>query len=180
VDGYDIKRATLKSLHQQMGIVLQDSFLFSGTVMENIRYGLLEATDEEVEAAARSIGSHQFIQHLRDGYQTQVGERGASLSQGERQLICLTRALLADPGILILDEATSAIDLHTEAMLQQAVAQVVAGRTSFVVAHRLSTVRGADKIVVVKGGRIVEQGTPQELLARAGDYAQMYREFIGH
>lgn len=180
VDGYDIKRATLKSLHQQMGIVLQDSFLFSGTVMENIRYGLLEATDEEVEAAARTIGSHPFIQELRDGYQTQVGERGASLSQGERQLICLTRALLADPGILILDEATSAIDLHTEAMLQRAVAQVVAGRTSFVVAHRLSTVRGADKIVVVKDGRIVEQGTPQELLARAGDYAQMYREFIGH
>ena len=180
IDGYDIKKFTLKSLHKQMGIVLQDSFLFSGTVMENIRYGRLEATDEQVEAAARAIGSHPFIQRLGDGYQTQVGERGASLSQGERQLICLTRALLADPRILILDEATSGIDVRTEAMLQEAVAQVVAGRTSFVVAHRLSTVRGADKILVVKEGRIVEKGTPRELLAREGDYSRMYEEFIGH
>jgi len=178
VDGYDIKRATLKSLHQQMGIVLQDAFLFSGTVMDNIRYGRLEATDEEVVAAAKAIGSHEFIQGLRDGYQTQVGERGASLSQGERQLICLTRALLARPRILILDEATSAIDLHTEALLQQAVAKVVVGRTSFVVAHRLSTIRGADRVLVVEDGRIVEEGSPQELLAQGGDFARMYEEFL--
>ncbi len=177
VDGSDLREVTLDSLHSQMGIVMQDSFLFSGTVMDNIKYGRPGASDEEVIELARKLGSHDVIMNLSEGYQTQVQERGQSLSQGERQLICFTRALVADPRILILDEATSAVDVQMEEHLQQALYTLLAHRTSFVVAHRLSTIREADQVLVVEDGRIVERGTHPTLLARGGRYAQMYAEF---
>lgn len=174
VDGYDISQVTQQSLRRQMGIVLQDPFLFSGTVRENIRFGRLEATDEEVEAAAQAIGADEFIRKLRLGYETPVEEGGIILSVGQRQLISFARALLADPRILILDEATSSVDTQTEQIIQNALARLLKGRTSFVIAHRLSTVVNADRIVVVDHGAIVEQGTHQELLAKGGLYQQMY------
>ena len=174
VDGNDISQVTQQSLRRQMGIVLQDPFLFSGTVRENIRFGRLEATDEEVEAAAKAIGADEFIRKLRLGYETPVEEGGIILSVGQRQLISFARALLADPRILILDEATSSVDTQTEQIIQEALARLLKGRTSFVIAHRLSTVVNADRIVVVDHGVIVEQGTHQALLAKGGLYQQMY------
>ena len=175
VDGVDVREVTAASLRRQMGIVPQNSFLFAGTVAENIRYGRLEATEAEVEAAARLVNAHDFISRLPQGYATLLGERGGTLSQGQRQLLAFARAVLADPRILILDEATSSVDTRTEVLIQQALAALLKGRTSFVIAHRLSTVRNADQVLVVDGGRIVERGTHRELLAKGGVYADLYR-----
>jgi ABC-type multidrug transport system fused ATPase/permease subunit len=175
IDGYDLREVTQQSLRKQMGIVLQDPFLFNGPVTENIRFGRLEATDDEIKAAAKAVGADEFITNLRQGYDTPVEEGGVMLSVGQRQLISFARALLANPRILILDEATSSVDTQTERTIQQALATLLKGRTSFVIAHRLSTVVSADRIVVIQGGRIVEQGTHSELLAKAGIYYQLYR-----
>lgn len=158
-----------------MGIVPQNSFLFSGTIRDNIRYGRLEATDAEVEEAARLARADEFIQRLPMGYDSPVGERGANLSQGQRQLVAIARALLADPRLLILDEATSSVDTRTELLIQQALQQLLRGRTSFVIAHRLSTIRHADLVLVIHNGRIVERGAHDDLLARNGLYAELYR-----
>jgi ABC-type multidrug transport system fused ATPase/permease subunit len=158
--------------------VLQENFLFAGTVMENIRYGRPHATDDEVVACARSIGSHRAVEALPHGYQTPVGERGESLSAGQRQLICFTRAMLADPRILILDEATSSVDTEAELQVQDALRRLTERRTCFIVAHRLSTVRRADRVLVIEAGRITESGTHADLLAARGRYAQMYMDFI--
>ena len=178
IDGTDIRDATQRSLHEQMGIVLQENFLFTGTVMDNLKYGRPETTDEEAIAAAVALGSHKTIEGLADGYQTDVRERGGAISHGERQLICFTRAMIADPRILILDEATSAVDTETEMLIQDALWKLMEGRTTFVVAHRLSTVRHADKILVIQNGRIVESGTHAELLLLGRTYAEMFEEFI--
>jgi len=174
VDGHDLSRVTQSSLREQMGIVLQDPFLFSGTVRENIRFGRLDATDEEVEAAAAAIGADEFIRQMRKGYETPVEEGGTILSVGQRQLISFARALLADPRILILDEATSSVDTQTELIIQEARNRLLKGRTSFVIAHRLSTVVNADRIVVVHDGQVVEQGKHQELLEKQGMYYNLY------
>ncbi|KPJ56594.1 MAG: hypothetical protein AMS16_02140 [Planctomycetes bacterium DG_58] len=178
VDDYDIRDVTMHSLRSQMGIVMQEPFLFSGTVMENIKFGRPEATDDEVHEAARAIGAHDILAGLRNGFETEVQERGEGLSGGERQLVCFTRAMVADPRILVLDEATSSVDTATELKIQEAVDHLVQRRTSFVAAHRLSTVRSADQVLVVQGGRIIERGTHTDLLARGGEYARMYREFL--
>ncbi len=175
IDGYDLRQVTQSSLRRQMGIVLQDPFLFNGTVIENIRFGRLAATDEEVKSAAQAVGAHDFIVHLQKGYHTPVEEGGAMLSVGQRQLISFARALLADPRILILDEATSSVDTQTERQIQEALARLLHGRTSFVIAHRLSTVTNAHHIVVIHNGRIVEQGKHAELLLRGGYYSRLYR-----
>lgn len=175
VDGHDLRDVQLASLRRQIGVVLQEPFLFSGTLRENIRYGRLEATDAEVEAAARAVGVDEFVATLPGGYEAQVRERGGRLSAGQRQLVALARALLCDPRILILDEATAAIDSRTEVAVQRALAQVLARRTAFVIAHRLSTVRDADLIVVLDRGRIVESGRHTELLAAGGAYAELVR-----
>lgn len=174
INGHDIRRVTQASLRVQLGIVLQDTFLFTGPLADNIRYGRLEATDEQVMAAAKAVGAHDFISKLPDGYQTQVEENGANLSMGQRQLISFARALLADPRLLILDEATSSVDTTTEKQIQQALDHLMEGRTSFVIAHRLSTIVNADQIVVLDHGRIVELGTHQQLLARRGYYYNLY------
>lgn len=175
VDGFDLRTVTQASLRRQMGIVLQDPFLFNGTVYENILFGRLDATETEVITAAQAVGAHEFILKLRNGYQTSVEEGGVVLSVGQRQLISFARALLADPRILILDEATSSVDTQTEQIIQRALATLFRGRTSFVIAHRLSTITSADKIVVIQDGRIVEQGTHAELLAQRGRYYELYR-----
>jgi ATP-binding cassette subfamily B multidrug efflux pump len=175
IDGYDLREVTQQSIRQQMGIVLQDPFLFNGSVGENIRFGRLEASNEEVEEAAKAVGAHDFIVNLRQGYDTPVEEGGVMLSVGQRQLISFARALLADPRILILDEATSSVDTQTERTIQLALARLLKDRTSFVIAHRLSTVVNANRIVVIQDGRIVEQGSHNELLAKAGVYYQLYR-----
>jgi len=174
VDGHDIRQVTQDSLRRQVGLVLQDTFLFSDTVLENIRYGRLDATDEECVAAARLANADQFIRRLPQGYQTQLSERAGNLSQGQRQLLAIARAVLANPRILILDEATSNVDTRTEAQLQEALLNLMKGRTSFVIAHRLSTIRNADQVLVIRDGRIVERGTHDSLLAQRGFYYQLY------
>jgi ATP-binding cassette, subfamily B, multidrug efflux pump len=174
IDGHDIRQVTRASLRRQLGIVLQDTFLFSGTIADNIRYGRLDASDEEVEAAARAVGAHDFIMRAPQGYATQVGENGVNLSVGQRQMVSFARALLADPRILILDEATSSVDTATEKLIEAGMARLMEGRTSFVIAHRLSTIVNADQIVVMDGGRIIEQGTHEELLAGGGRYYNLY------
>ncbi|WP_235941372.1 ABC transporter ATP-binding protein [Paenibacillus puerhi] len=170
IDGHDIRDVTLHSLRSQIGIVLQDTFIFSGTIRDNIRFGRLDATDEEVEAAAKAVRAHEFIVDLPLGYDTEVQERGNVLSMGQRQLLSFARALLADPQVLILDEATASIDTETEVKIQEALQTLLAGRTSFIIAHRLSTIRHADQIVVLDHGEIKEQGSHEELIARQGVY----------
>ena len=178
MDGIDLQRATLESLRQQIGIVTQDNFLFTGTVMENLRFGRAGATDDEVTEAARALGAHDVITRLEKGYETSVAERGSNLSAGERQLLCFVRAMVARPCILILDEATSAVDPHTEMLVQHALEKLFERRTSFVIAHRLSTVRHAHQTLVLRDGEIVERGTHDELLSRGGPYAKLYEEFV--
>lgn len=174
IDGKNVKDVEIESLRSQMGIMLQDTFLFSTTIMENIRYGKLDATDEEVIAAAKAVNVHEFIMKLENGYNTVVNERGSRLSVGQRQLISFARALLANPRILILDEATSNIDTFTERLVQKGIKKLLFGRTSFVIAHRLSTIRDADRIMVIDGGRIVEEGTHEELINLRGAYYNLY------
>jgi ATP-binding cassette subfamily B protein len=174
IDDLDIRRLQKASLRSQLGIVLQDTYLFSETVMENIRYGRLDASDEECIEAAQLANADQFIRRLPEGYQTRLSERGSNLSQGQRQLLAIARAVLSDPGILILDEATSSVDTRTEMRIQEALLRLMEGRTSFVIAHRLSTIRKADKVLVINGGRIIERGTHGELLLKRGFYYNLY------
>jgi ATP-binding cassette subfamily B multidrug efflux pump len=174
LDGTDSRSVTISSVRSQMGIMLQDTFLFSGTIMDNIRYGRLTATDEQVMEAARVVHAHDFIAGLKDGYATNVNERGTRLSMGQRQLISFARALLADPRILILDEATSSIDTETELLVQKGLARLLQGRTSFIIAHRLSTIRSATRIFYVDHGKILESGTHEELEKAGGAYARLY------
>ncbi len=175
IDGMDVRQATLESLRSQLGIMTQDNFLFSGTIRENIRYGRLEATDAEVEEAAKAVNAHDFIMELENGYDTVISERGAGLSIGQRQLLAFARTMVSKPGILILDEATSSIDTHTEILVQKGIDALLKGRTSFIVAHRLSTIRKADRIFVIDQGNILEAGSHEELLARKGAYWRLYR-----
>ncbi|MCZ2856251.1 MAG: ABC transporter ATP-binding protein [Candidatus Bathyarchaeota archaeon] len=176
IDGHDVRNVTLKSLHNQMGVVLQEPFLFSGTIMENIRYGKLDATSEEIKNIAKLVGAHEFITSLSDGYETEVGERGMRLSVGQRQLISFARALLRDPPILILDEATSSLDPYTELKIKKGLSVLLKDRTSLVIAHRLSTVRNADNIIVVNDGEIVEEGNHKKLMRRKGLYHRLYNK----
>ena len=178
VDGHDLADVTSDSLLSQLGIVLQQNFLFTGTIMDNIRVGRENATDEEIFDAARRLDCLDLLEQLPEGLYTEVGEKGASLSLGQRQLVCFTRAMLADPRILILDEATSSVDTMTEARIQKALETLLEGRTSFVVAHRLSTIRHADKVLVLDQGRIIERGSHTDLLAKGGSYSKLYRQFI--
>lgn len=174
IDGVDIAGVTIHSLRKQMGVMMQDSFIFSGTIMDNIRYGNFSATDEEVIRAAKTVCAHDFIMEMEDGYQTQVNERGSRLSAGQRQLISFARALLADPKILILDEATSSIDTETEIILQKGLNELLKGRTSFIIAHRLSTIKNSSCIMYVDKGTILEKGTHDELMAQKGEYYKLY------
>lgn len=174
IDGQDISEVTLHSLRSQMGIMLQDSFIFSGTILDNIRYGKLDATDEEIIKAAKTVCAHDFIIHMKKGYQTEVNERGTALSQGQRQLISFARTLLSDPKILILDEATSSIDAKTERLLQKGLLELLKGRTSFIIAHRLSTIKNCDRIMYIDNKGIVECGNHEQLLAKKGAYYNLY------
>ena len=174
LDGHDIAGVTLHSLRSQMGIMLQDSFIFSGTIMDNIRYGRLDATDEEVIAAAKTVRAHEFISEMEDGYYTQVNERGSRLSQGQKQLVAFARTLLSDPKILVLDEATSSIDAKTERLLQEGLQALLKGRTSFIIAHRLSTIKNCDRILYISNKGIAEMGTHEELLRQEGNYYHLY------
>ena len=178
IDGKDYRERSQLWLHSQMGYVLQNPHLFSGTLRENIRYGRLDATDREVEEAARQVSAHVVAEKLEQGYETDVGESGGRLSTGEKQLISFARAILADPAIFVLDEATSSIDTGTEQLIQEATNRLLKGHTSFVIAHRLSTIRQADLILVVKDGKIIEQGDHKGLLAQKGYYYELYsRQF---
>ena len=174
IDDHDIRTVRKADLRRQLGVVLQDTYLFSETVMENIRYGRLDAADAEVVAAARMANADHFIRRLPHGYDTILSKRAGNLSQGQRQLLAIARAILADPRILVLDEATSSVDTRTEAQIQEAMLRLMQGRTSFVIAHRLSTIREAGKILVIRDGEIVEQGTHDELLERQGCYHHLY------
>lgn len=174
IDGNDISKATLHSLRSQMGVMLQDSFVFSGNIIDNIRYGKLDATYEEVVAAAKTVKAHEFIETMEKGYRTEVNERGSRLSQGQKQLISFARTLIADPKILILDEATSSIDTKTERLMQEGLNELMKGRTSFIIAHRLSTIQHCDRIMYIDGGIIQESGTHEELLRRKGKYYELY------
>ncbi|MCI8500821.1 MAG: ABC transporter ATP-binding protein [Oscillospiraceae bacterium] len=174
IDGHDVSKATLHSLRSQMGVMLQDSFVFSGNVIDNIRYGKLDATYEEVVAAAKTVKAHEFIETMEKGYHTEVNERGSRLSQGQKQLISFARTLIADPKILILDEATSSIDTRTERLMQEGLNELMKGRTSFIIAHRLSTIQHCDRILYIDGGVIQESGTHDELLRRKGKYYELY------
>ncbi|MCM3693533.1 ABC transporter ATP-binding protein [Neobacillus niacini] len=175
IDGVDIQSVTVASLRKQMGVMLQDPFIFSGTIMDNIRYGRLDATDEEVMEAAKAVQAHPFISGLSEGYQTEVNERGTRLSTGQRQLISFARALLADPKILILDEATSSIDTETELALQKGLETLLSGRTSFIIAHRLSTIQNANRILVIDKGRIIEEGSHKELIGQKSTYWKLHQ-----
>lgn len=174
VDGHDVKKVSIESLRRQMGIMTQDNFLFSGTIRENIRYGKLNATEEEIVAAAKAVNAHDFIMKLEKGYDTELTERGGGLSIGQRQLLAFARTMVSDPKILILDEATSSIDTKTEFLVQEGIEHLLAGRTSFVIAHRLSTIQKADRIFVVDDGRIIEEGNAEELMAKKGVYYRLY------
>lgn len=175
IDGYDIKEVSLHSLRRQMGVMTQDNFLFSGTIKDNIRYGKLNATDEEIIAAAKAVNAHDFIMKLEKGYDTEISERGARLSIGQRQLLAFARTMISQPRILILDEATSSIDTHTEILVQQGIEELLKGRTSFVIAHRLSTIKKADRIFVIDNGGICEAGSHDELMERKGAYYELYQ-----
>ncbi len=174
LDSHDIAGVTLQSLRSQMGIMLQDSFIFSGTIMDNIRYGRLDATDEEVIAAAKTVCAHEFISQMEDGYYTQVNERGSRLSQGQRQLVAFARTLLSDPKILVLDEATSSIDAKTEKLVQQGLQALLKGRTSFIIAHRLSTIKSSDRILYIANKGIAEMGSHEQLMEKQGQYYRLY------
>jgi ATP-binding cassette subfamily B protein len=174
IDGVDVRDVTSTSLRRQIGVVLQDTFLFNDTILENVRFGRPEATDEDVVAAARLAHADSFIERMPDGYRTVLGERGTGLSQGQRQLLSIARAALANPRILILDEATSSVDTRTERLIQTALKDLLRGRTSFVIAHRLSTIRNADQLIVVDGGQIIERGTHDTLMAKRGFYYDLY------
>jgi ATP-binding cassette subfamily B protein/subfamily B ATP-binding cassette protein MsbA len=174
IDGYDIGEVSQASLRSQLGIVLQDTFLFQGSIKENIRYGKLDATNDEIIKASKAVGAHEFISQMPEGYDKDVGENGGNLSVGQRQILSFARALLADPRVLILDEATSSVDTTSEKIIQKGMDTLMAGRTSFVIAHRLSTIVDADQIVVLDHGRIVEQGSHDELLAQKGRYYNLY------
>ncbi len=178
IDGRDVRGVTLESLRRQMGIMTQDNFLFSGTIRENIRYGRLDATDAEIEAAAKAVNAHDFIMKLEKGYDTELSERGGGLSVGQKQLLAFARTMVSDPKILILDEATSSIDTKTELLVQEGIEHLLAGRTSFVIAHRLSTIRKADRIFVVDDGKILEEGSAEELMEKKGLYYQLYQNSI--
>jgi len=174
IDGYDIRKVKMKSLRRQIGIVPQETILFSGTIMDNIRYGRIDASDEEVIAAAKIVGAHEFIERLPKGYDTRIGEGGAGLSVGQKQLIAFARALIRNPAILIMDEATSSIDPYTDLLIRKAMKALLKDRTSIIIAHRLSTVRDADRILVIDDGRIVEEGTHEELIEKGGLYSHLY------
>ena len=174
IDGYDLTEVSLESLRRQMGIMTQDNFIFHGTVRDNIMYGKLDASEEEMIAAAKAVNAHDFIMKLENGYDTVLKEKGAGLSIGQRQLIAFARTMISDPKILILDEATSSIDTHTEILVQKGIEALLKGRTSFVIAHRLSTIQNADRIFVINGGGIMEQGTPKQLLEKKGAYYDLY------
>jgi ATP-binding cassette subfamily B protein len=174
IDGHNVKEVSIESLRKQLGIMTQDNFLFSGTIADNIRYGRLDATDEEIIAAAKAVNAHEFIMKLEKGYETELKERGTGLSIGQRQLLAFARTMVSMPKILILDEATSSIDTHTELLVQQGIEALLKGRTSFVIAHRLSTIRRADRIFVIDDGKIVEEGSSEELIARKGLYYNLY------
>jgi ATP-binding cassette subfamily B protein len=174
IDGYDIRKVTQESLRNQIGMVLQEPFLFSGTIKENITYGREKVSDEEIFTAAKAVGAHDFIMRLEKGYDTIMQERGSNLSQGQRQLISFARAVLSNPHILILDEATANIDTQTEVLIQKALKNILKGRTSLVIAHRLSTIHDADRVVVLDAGKIVEIGNHQELMEKGGLYYHLY------
>jgi ATP-binding cassette subfamily B protein len=179
IDGHDARDVSYQSLRSQLGIVPQEAFLFSGTIRANIAFGKPDATDAQIAAAADTVGAHEFIAELPEGYDTAVGERGVQLSAGQRQLVAFARALVADPRILVLDEATSNVDLRTEGRIEEGLRRLLAGRTAIVIAHRLSTIRNSSRIVVLHGGRVAEQGTHDELIAARGVYRGLYEDWAG-